>query len=351
MRLDELVADAVDEVADDLPVVLGVLDHQDALRHAASMLLGGPHRDGDPERRALAENRLDRDGAAVHLDEPLRDREAKPGAALLAGRAAVDLLELLEDALLVVRRDARPGVAHRDVEEAVGGAGRDLDRALVGELDRIADEVQQHLRQPPLVAAADRQPLLHLRREREPLRLGERLRAREDRLHDLPDGVIVKREGELAGLDLRQVEHVVDEPEEVAAVGLDALQRLERLVRQLAVEPIGHHLGEAEDGVHRRAQLVAHVGEELRLVAARDLDLAALLLDLAEQARVLDRDHGLRREGLQQVEGRLREHARLLAANHEGADDAVRPQQRHDEEAAVAGMRARCRASRSAARR
>ena len=163
-----------------------------------------------------------------------------------------------------------------------------------------------------------------------------------DRLHDLPDGVVVERERELAGLDLRQIEHVVDEPEEVPAVGLDALQRLERLVRQLAVEPVGHHLGEAEDGVHRRAQLVAHVGEELRLVPAGDLELAALLLDLAEQARVLDREHGLRREGLQEVDGRFREQARLLAAHHEGADDASERSSGTTSSAAVARFAGRC---------
>ena len=32
------------------------------------------------------------------------------------------------------------------------------------------------------------------------------------------------------------------------------------------------HLGDADDRVQRRAQLVAHVGEELRLVLARELE-------------------------------------------------------------------------------
>src|SRR3954469_18559503 len=55
MRLQELVADAVDEVADDLPVVLGVLDHQDTLRHAASIcsaaLTGTAIRNVEPSPR------------------------------------------------------------------------------------------------------------------------------------------------------------------------------------------------------------------------------------------------------------------------------------------------------------
>jgi hypothetical protein len=46
-------------------------------------------------------------------------------------------------------------------------------------------------------------------------------------------------------------------------------------------------------GVERRAQLVAHAGEELRLALARLRQLPALVLDFVEQAHVLDRDHRL----------------------------------------------------------
>ena len=50
--------------------------------------------------------------------------------------------------------------------------------------------------------------------------------------------------------------------------------------------------------VQRRAQLVRHAGEEFRLVAVGDFELAALVLDLVEEAHVLDRDHRLVGEGL-----------------------------------------------------
>ena len=42
----------------------------------------------------------------------------KPGAAEPAGDAAVGLLELLEDAVVLVGRDADAGVAHQDVDLA-----------------------------------------------------------------------------------------------------------------------------------------------------------------------------------------------------------------------------------------
>jgi len=57
--------------------------------------------------------------------------------------------------------------------------------------------------------------------------------------------------------------------------------------------------GVAEDGIERRAQLVAHIGEELRLVLARGFELPALVLDFVEKARVLDCQHRLGGKGLQ----------------------------------------------------
>ena len=58
---------------------------------------------------------------------------------------------------------------------------------------------------------------------------------------------------------------------------------------------------------------MAHVGDELRLVLAGDLELAALLGDLVEQARVLDGDHGLVGEGLDKLDLPLGERSNLLA--------------------------------------
>ena len=71
------------------------------------------------------------------------------------------------------------------------------------------------------------------------------------------------------GLDLGEVEDVVDQREQVAARAEHAIERLDVLLQRLGILP--QHLGDADDGVERRAQLVAHVGEELRLVLARHL--------------------------------------------------------------------------------
>ncbi len=68
-----------------------------------------------------------------------------------------------------------------------------------------------------------------------------------------------------AGLDLREVQHLVDHAQEVFAARLHDLHALPVAGRELAI--LHQHLGVADDAVERRAQLVAHVGEKRALRA------------------------------------------------------------------------------------
>src|SRR5215813_10864242 len=96
---------------------------------------------GEGEGRALPGSGLDPDASAVQGKDSTSDGEAQPRAPLLPRVRAVDLLELVEDAGLVLRRDAWSGVGHRNQEGAVGDLALDAHLARVGELDRIADQV------------------------------------------------------------------------------------------------------------------------------------------------------------------------------------------------------------------
>src|SRR6516162_7261627 len=115
------------------------------------------------------------------------------------------------------------------------------------------------------------------------------------------------------------------------AVPLDALQDAAHLLRRVAIDVVKDKLGIAKDGIKRRAQLVAHIGEELRFVLARDFELAALVLDLAEQARVLDRHHRLGGERLQELDRMTGKLAGLLAPDDQRPDDAVGAVERNDQ--------------------
>ena len=84
-----------------------------------------------------------------------------------------------------------------------------------------------------------------------------------------------------AGLDLRQVEDVADEVQQVGAGAVDGARELDLLGGQVAVRVVAELLAEDQDAVQRRAQLVRHVGEELGLVLRGQRQLGGLFLQRA----------------------------------------------------------------------
>ena len=97
---------------------------------------------------------------------------------------------------------------------------------------------------------------------------------------------------------------------EMAAGAEDAVEGLGVLICRLGI--LAQHLADADDGVERRAQLMAHVGEKLRLMRACLSELAALVLDFVEQPHVLDCDQRLVGEGLQQCDLTFSECSNLM---------------------------------------
>jgi hypothetical protein len=78
-------------------------------------------------------------------------------------------------------------------------------------------------------------------------------------------------ETQLALFDLREIEDAVHQLEQMPTVRADALHVGELLRTDRLRGVAAQHVREADDGVERRAQLVAHVGEKLRLRAVRGL--------------------------------------------------------------------------------
>jgi hypothetical protein len=68
---------------------------------------------------------------------------------------------------------------------------------------------------------------------------------------------------ELSGLDLREVEHLIDKAKKVSTSAVHALQWLLRLFCSEPRRVFDHHFRQSNDGIERRAQLVAHTGDEL----------------------------------------------------------------------------------------
>src|SRR6516225_1522233 len=207
--------------------------------------------------------------------------------------------------------------------------GLDGDFAGIGKLDGIANEIDQDLRQAATVTVPWRQFAGKLKLECELLVSRERLKRAADGLSNVLNAIIGEFENELTGLDLGQIEHVIDESEQVFAVGLKAFEYAKHLLGRLAVSAVRHQFGVTQDGVERCAQLVTHIGQKLRFVLARLFKLPALVLDFIEQAHVLNGDRCLVGKSCDQFNLFVRKRPYLRTRQSEYADRDTLAQHRN----------------------
>ena len=275
--------EALEHRGQDSPRDLVVVDHQypraceqpARLRHQGPALglgLGGdPQGQGQTEGAALARlGLLDPDPTIHQFHQVARDGQTQAGAAKAAGGGLVCLTEFLEEAVLDVWGHADPGIAHADLHQQLGlvageTAKGQLDLAYLGEFEGVTTEVQQDL--------ADAQGVPHQHGGEGVVMSHQEPDALEFRLGAYGVGQVLAQGVEaeldrldlhLAGLHLGEIQDVVEDAQERVgrALGLAELGAHGR--RQIGLEG---QIQDAEDGVHRRPDLVAHVGQEIRLHA------------------------------------------------------------------------------------
>jgi len=92
----------------------------------------------------------------VHLNDALRYGETQTSPALLPRDCVVGLLELLKQLGLYTSGVSGAGVPNLHMECAIVGFGLDGHFTGVGELDGVADKINEDLGQAPPVAVARR---------------------------------------------------------------------------------------------------------------------------------------------------------------------------------------------------
>ena len=171
---------------------------------------------------------LEPDLAAHQLDQPAADGQAQPGAAVLAGGGHVGLGEGLEQFRRLLRGHADAGVAHGELElHLLAGVFEQFDLepdlALLGELDRVVDEVGEDLAEPERIAEQilRESPSETSARNSRPFSCAFWAVSGGDRADHLVELEIGGLDVELAGLDLREVEDVVDDRQQRGAGVVD----------------------------------------------------------------------------------------------------------------------------------
>ena len=216
---------------------------------------------------------LDRHRGLVEVGEGPHERQAEAGALMAPAHRSRYLAEGLERLRDVLRRHADAGVGDDEFEPARGVIGdRGRDRAAFGrELDGVGDEIEQDLADRAVVADERRLGRAHVERHREGSAFGALAHEMQQLVGERPQIELLLDDLDVAGLDLRQVEEVADDVQEMLAAGVD-VARIFGIARRDGAEQARHdRLGIADDGVERRPELVAHVGEEIRLGPARRL--------------------------------------------------------------------------------
>ena len=204
---------------------------------------------------------------AVHrFGQRMTDTQAQAGATENAVGGRTPLVEGEEQAGLFAQRDADPGIADRERDHhAMLGFGfehdADHDLTLIGELDGVTNQIVDDLDYSGLVAdQCIRYVTVDDRHQFQVLRMGLRCPKADGRLHAVTQIERFMSQYHLAGFELGKIQNVIDDAQQRVGRLLDHVEIVTLLSGEftLVKEP-----GEANDPVHRRADLMAHVREEL----------------------------------------------------------------------------------------
>ena len=99
-------------------------------------------------------------------------------------------------------------------------------------------------------------------------------------------------------LDLRQIEDLVEQRQQMLAGTQDVPEVFILALIEVSEQPFKQHLGESDHRVEWGTKLMRHAGQEIGLVLAHHLQFGALLLELVEELRVVDRHRRLAGECL-----------------------------------------------------
>ncbi len=223
------------------------------------------------------------------LHQPRTDGQSQPRSLVLSRGRHVDLRKGFKDLVELILRNADPRITHLEVQHhplRIGRLATDLqhDLAAVSELRGISNQVYHHLRQARWIA---QQHVGNIRMDPtgqlDPFSLG----SNRQRLHRVANpGAQAEWQPvqiQLAGLDLREIQNVVDQCQQRLPRFPHHVQVLTLGIGQFGVE---HEISHADHGIHGGTDFMAHVGQEVAFGPVGDFRRLLGLLQIAEQHRV-----------------------------------------------------------------
>ncbi len=220
------------------------------------------------ELAALPRGALHPDLTVHQLHQIVRDGQTKTGATIFAGGRAVSLFKGVEETLALLGCHADTAILHTALQpdlaiSLVTACQPDNHLSLLGELDGIAGQVEQDLAKPQGIAAQTvRQISGQIEQQRQPLFPRPKRRQIRQPLEHLVELEIHLLQLLLARLHLGEVKDVVEDPEQVVRRSVYLAHIVVLLGGEVGLQ---HQMGHTDDGIHWRADLMAHVGQKFAL--------------------------------------------------------------------------------------
>ena len=179
---------------------------------------------------------------------------------MLAGRAVVGAFELAENTGLLGLLQSRTGVGNDEGQLLVLARHLDQHAAGFGELDGVADKVEQHLPQPADVRGDHARRLgRDMNRDLDAFFMGARRHQFADAVDQVFQIAFLVPQVQAARLDRRHIQQILDQRQKRHA-GLACSLQVTCLLRcRLGLREQVRH---AENAVERRADFVADGGQE-----------------------------------------------------------------------------------------
>ncbi len=232
---------------------------------------GAFKRDFEPECRTDSDTAFGADIPAHQFDKLFGDSQSKSGTAKAAGDRGVELAELLEKMFAQAFGHTDPGICNLKPQWRFSVCSRsththcdfDTDAAGLGELDGIAQKIEQHLPHARRIATIGPARLgLDENTEIQMLLPGPPGHQRDGAFHNRHKIEVDRLQFKLAGSEFGYVQNIVHDRKKSFSRFLNDPCELSLLGIEVRVQQKIVH---TQDTVHRRPDLVAHICKEIRL--------------------------------------------------------------------------------------
>lgn len=216
------------------------------------------------ELRAFPYDAFNPNLATMSFDDVLGDGQAEAGAANFTRASGIDAIESLENARLIILRDADSRVRHCKDYKLTTGCCADFDTpARSRVLDGIVEQISQDLAKQAGVSAHARQISLRMRSTQGKLFLtGSQPHGFDARFNQVAriDGLEINFY--LPGFDARELEKVISQTSEARGVRTDNLDEV-AIVFLIIERSREQRFGKTLNSRQRRPQFVGNIGDEI----------------------------------------------------------------------------------------